>query len=114
MKQIIYIAGQVTGLKREQALANFQNAEGALHAKGYETVNPMRRIPSGSSWEEAMEICLQELTNVDGIFLQPNWTKSKGAIREVFHYIAICDSMGRKPIILSYEDLKPETLNPKQ
>lgn len=114
MKQIIYIAGEVTNLPYELAKANFLNAERALQAHGYETVNPTRIIPGSTSWEDAMILCLAELADVDGIFLQDNWTKSRGAIREVFHYISICDSKGTKPLILTYEDFKPGFLTTKK
>lgn len=110
MKPIIYISGKITGLPRKQVEANFLNAETQLHTKGVETVNPVRRIEPGTEWKEAMEICLHELTDVDGIFLMDNWTNSKGAIRELYHYIAYCDTMGKNPLILTYEDLKPKNL----
>lgn len=75
----IYIAGKVTGLNYREAFTQFKKIEKELIAQGYEIVNPLETVSSDSSWEDAMKICIRELTSCHGIYLLPNWYQSRGA-----------------------------------
>lgn len=77
----IYISGQITGLKPEEAKAKFNRAETMLQEKGYYPVNPMRLNPheEGKTWKEYMLDDLDVLFDCEAIYLLDNWRKSKGA-----------------------------------
>lgn len=78
-KRKIYIAGKVTGLNYCEAFTEFKKIEKGLIAQGYEVINPLEIVPSNSSWEDAMKICIRELTSCYAIYLLPNWHQSRGA-----------------------------------
>lgn len=82
-KPVVYICGKVTGEHINQCNAKFQHAEDYLKTKGFDSVNPLKRVPKGTEWKEAMRICIAELQDCDKIFLLPDWTTSKGAQLEV-------------------------------
>lgn len=76
----IYIAGKVTGLDYDETFKKFKEVEDMLNLLGHETVNPMRIVPKGTSWADAMLICIQELSACNSIYLLPDFKESKGAM----------------------------------
>ncbi len=79
----IYLAGKVSGLKWEDAYQNFYMAESVNRNRGF-IVNPMRICKKNWSWLRCMIVCLYQLiVNCDRIYLQYNWTESRGAKIEV-------------------------------
>lgn len=84
----VYISGQITGLERKEAKANFDKAEAFVFEKGYNPLNPMKVNPrlSGKSWKEYMLEDIAQLFTCEGIFLLDNWQDSKGA--RIEHFIA--------------------------
>ena len=77
----IYISGQISGLKLEDARALFERAEILLQKKGYIPVNPMKLNPHtvGKTWKEYMLDDLNALFDCEAIYLLDNWQDSKGA-----------------------------------
>lgn len=77
----IYISGQITGLKLEDARALFERAEILLQERGYIPVNPMKLNPhtDGKTWKEYMLDDLNALFDCEAIYLLDNWQGSKGA-----------------------------------
>ena len=78
-KQVVYIAGKVTGLKPEVYEAKFANTQTKLEALGYQVLNPCRFVTPGTSWQHAMRICLPLLGMADSIYMQSDWEDSDGA-----------------------------------
>jgi hypothetical protein len=77
----LYICGQIAGDENYQQ--KFQDAEMKLREAGYtDIVNPVRLVPVGTPWEEAMRICLKAVLDCDGIALLPDWKASRGASLE--------------------------------
>lgn len=80
MKKTIYIAGKVTGLDPVECAAKFEAMEQQIEAKGYKVINPIKLVNNvNQDWETAMAICLNELSNVDAIFMLPCSVDSRGA-----------------------------------
>jgi hypothetical protein len=50
---------------------------------GYEVYNPVREIDKKTSWDDALVICLSELSYCDYIYFQPDWWLSKGSKMEM-------------------------------
>lgn len=85
-KSRVYIAGRVGDVSDPNVLrirqANFEMREKALAKLGYKAVNPMKIVPQGTEWKEAMRICLKALCECDYISLLPDWRLSEGAMLE--------------------------------
>lgn len=82
-KKIIYICGKVSGEDQSAVAAKFNHAEAYLVSLGYDTVNPLKKIPAQTRTKEAQNICCHELIDCDGIFLIPDWVKSEDAKKEL-------------------------------
>jgi hypothetical protein len=85
----IQLVGQITGLLKSEAEANFDKYAKILRGYGYEVWNPMEEIPYETPWDDAMKICLAELEKNDAIFKLDNWIHSKGAKKEFIKAHAI-------------------------
>ncbi|NJL75311.1 MAG: DUF4406 domain-containing protein [Saprospiraceae bacterium] len=79
----IYISGRVTGLPYWWAWIRFKIAKLYLFLRGYDVIEPIDIVPYVSTWDEAMEICLDAMDEADTIYLLSNWKKSKGAKQEL-------------------------------
>lgn len=77
----IYISGKITGLDLKDALANFEKAETELVAKGFEPINPMKKVSEqqGKTWKEYMLADIEILWDCEAIYMLDNWKDSKGA-----------------------------------
>ena len=76
----IYIAGQVSGLKREKAEQNFTRGCDLLTANGFEPVNPLHCVsPLDRCNKKAMSKLLPILLDCDGIMMLNGWEFSHGA-----------------------------------
>lgn len=75
----IYLAGRVTGLNRKTVVKRFAEAQAYLEHMGFEVINPMSIVPEGSSWGDAMRICIHYLSFCSYIAMLPGWERSKGA-----------------------------------
>ncbi len=76
----IYIAGKISGLTKEQYSKNFNEVENLLEALGLVPVSPLSNgLPEDVPWHEHMLADIALLFECEGIYLQKNWTQSKGA-----------------------------------
>jgi hypothetical protein len=85
----LYIAGKITGLDYNDALAKFAKAAELLRAFGHEPVNPMAENGLDGDgkeypWAEYMKRDIPHLLRCDGIYLLPCWQDSKGACLEKY------------------------------
>lgn len=79
---IVYLAGKMTGdphYKRK-----FRRAERKLKRMGYAVISPAW-LPKETDYEKAMAICLKMIDAADAVVMLPDWTESKGAVREKFY-----------------------------
>jgi len=85
----IYISGQITGLKFEEAKKKFIEASQFL-LKNYHAyiVNPLDdfNYQKNKTWNEYMINDIKWLLECDTIFMLDNWQKSRGA--RIEHFIA--------------------------
>ena len=84
----IYIAGKVTGLDYNEAVAKFANAEKQLTEAGIapeNIVNPTRYVPEETPWKAAMDICIELLQGCTAIYIQRDWRDSFGTKHEIKH-----------------------------
>lgn len=81
-KNMVYIAGKVTGLDYNKAQRKFDNAAAYLELNGFVAVSPMDFVHPEATWEEAMKISLNLLIQSDMIWMLPGWQDSKGATLE--------------------------------
>lgn len=76
----VFIAGKVSGIRRQQAVELFKDAEQHLHKNGYKSINPFSITPQICTWPYAMRITLSYMVNhCNKIYLLNNWGDSKGA-----------------------------------
>jgi hypothetical protein len=80
----VYIIGKVTGLNYQECCDQFEEAHQQLEEMGHEVVNPIRIVPEGTPWIEAMKICLKALVDCDAYYQLPNSLSSRGALCEIF------------------------------
>lgn len=88
MNTKIYIAGKYSGLPHQEAVAKFAKTEQELIEAGIapeNIVNPTNHVPEGTSWPEAMAICMPLLDTCTAIYIQRDWHDSFGAKREINH-----------------------------
>ena len=84
---IIYISGPISGLKKEEYMANFKAADKKLKAAGYWTFNPAEandKMPPWFKHEDFMEICHAEMILCDMVCMLDDWEHSNGACTEKF------------------------------
>lgn len=86
--KFVFLSGPITGLERDDAWQRFLDAEMACIGVGAKYVfNPMQRIAAYLTREEAMRVCLAELTALltyrsteyDLLVSLPGWEESDGA-----------------------------------
>ena len=75
----VFISGRVTGLKREEALRNFERGKTMLLQNTYDYVNPLELVPEGSDERTAMKILLPLLVECDAILLLSDSKFSQGS-----------------------------------
>lgn len=78
----VYLSGPITNTKNYKGLFMFAEELAALD-DAEQIYNPSTRIPSNSSWEQAMRQCLSEITNYDTVVMLPGWNASRGARLEL-------------------------------
>lgn len=84
----LYISGKMTGLTAEKVKRNFIEAEIKLKDAGFRSINPNRFKLPDLSYSDYMQIDFKLIDLCDGIFMQDNWTDSKGARCERNYAIA--------------------------
>lgn len=82
-KKPVYILGKVTGEPYQECYNKFEKREKQLIELGFEVVNPMKLIPKGTNWKEAMRICIASLVGCFAVSPLTGWHHSKGATIEM-------------------------------
>jgi len=83
MKDRIYIAGPMTGIK-DYNFPEFFRAEKKLKKLGYDVENPARnKKPNPETWENYMRLAMVQLCKCDAIFMLKGYDTSKGAWLEL-------------------------------
>lgn len=84
MKESCYIAGKITGLKKNEYKANFETAKQQVKRLGLLPVSPTD-LPHKHepTWNAYMREDLRAMLNCSHVFAQSNWQESKGASIEV-------------------------------
>jgi len=77
----IYISGKITGLANFKT--KFKETENKLI--GFEIFNPAEIVIDKPSptWQDYMDICIEEIKTCDIIYMQKDWIDSKGAKEEL-------------------------------
>jgi hypothetical protein len=83
----VYIAGKVGDLTDDdyyfEVVRKFAQRQRELRKLGYSTVNPMEIVSRGTSWEDAMKICIRALTLCDFISPLADVNESAGGCIEM-------------------------------
>lgn len=83
----VYIAGSVSNMPYNEALAKFQEAEDFLYARGDNPVNPTKHCDVSLDWEERMKKVIPLLLECDKIYMLKGWKQSRESKLE--HFIAL-------------------------
>ena len=76
----IYISGKVSGLKKEDVIRRFGNAESLLTEIGFDVVNPLKNgLDFNAPWDEHMVRDIKLLFSCDAVFMMDGWLDSTGA-----------------------------------
>jgi len=79
----IYISGKITGFTFEEAKKRFSLVEKQITDAGHVAVNPIKlNHDHDQEWTSFMRVDIAELVTCDALFLQKNWSVSKGACIE--------------------------------
>lgn len=81
-RQVIYIAGKVTGLSEYAVKHKFSRMKNELQGRGFIVLNPCDFIPFDCDWQIAMRMASTLLMMADCIYMLPCWRDSKGAKME--------------------------------
>lgn len=90
MSKRIYISGKISNTDPISSRARFEEAEKALQAAGFETVNPWKIKPDVQGepeWADHIVADLQQLRHCDGLCMLENWHTSRGA--NIENYFAL-------------------------
>lgn len=90
----IYISGQITGLKIDEAKAKFKEGEKVVLEMGETFVNPFDILPQNDeyTWSDYMKADIKALCDCDAILMLDNWKNSEGAKLELH----IAERLGMK------------------
>ena len=106
--KLIYTAGAYTGPTAQVVRENINTAKSyamSVWELGFTAICPHLNterfeVDCGCNYEDYMRGDFEIINRVDALFMIPNWTHSKGAIRERLH------AMNQdKPIFYNLEDL---------
>lgn len=81
----VYISGKISGLDYNHVLLKFEAHEAALKSVGFDPINPLKNgLSPSASWKEHMRADIALLKTCDYIYLQADFTNSRGAMIELF------------------------------
>lgn len=85
----VYIAGKISGLDYQDAVANFHlyaNLARLEFGNDIFVVLPTSICPIHWGWWKCMLVCLKAMLSCDIAYFMPNWRDSKGA--RIEHFVA--------------------------
>lgn len=83
----IYIAGRVSGIDYDEAIAAFAKASKYIEQRCDYPINPTLYCDKEWDWVTCMRTVIPLLCSCDGIYMLKGWRQSKGAKLE--HFIAL-------------------------
>ncbi len=78
----LYLSGPMTGLP-DLNFPAFEEAAGALRAKGHEVFSPHEIEGPTRPWAEYLRIDLRAVLDAEAVAYLPGWARSKGAKLEI-------------------------------
>ncbi len=75
----VFISGKVKGEDYQKCFDKFLAVENLLFTASYNVINPLRIVPRGTSWIDAIDILRPHLINSDIILFLTDWQNSKGS-----------------------------------
>ena len=83
-KERVYISGPIAHYEIGERKQAFHAASLRIEMSGRESVNPFDNgVPEDAGWQEHMKADIRMLLSCDGIYMLPEWYRSKGCKLEL-------------------------------
>jgi len=79
MNRTVYIAGQITGVPKEQAAEKFNTMAARLAGMGYNVVKPDALYEDPAMWSATARADIKKMLECDEVHLLPGWQQCRGA-----------------------------------
>jgi len=79
MVRTAYVAGKISGLRKEDVNEKFNVVTKQLVDRGYNVINPLVGTDYSKSWDDAMRSEIKKMLECDEVHLLPDWQESRGA-----------------------------------
>jgi len=86
-RMIVYVSGGITGIP--DFLDKFKKEAKKLEEAGFQVINPaLVKLHDNASWDQYMNVCIEELKIANTIYMMEDWRKSAGACVEYGYALA--------------------------